>query len=95
MQLQEHIYSVTPDASLLIGKRNLGHVSNYYTGEVIDDDEVAAIQDAAEKNDINVLNTRYVGLAKRIPISDLSKGPQELPDKVYPSGCLRRRSTIC
>ena len=57
-KLQEHIYSAAPDASLLIGKRNLGHVSNYYTGEVITDEEVVAVQAAAEKHDLDVLNTR-------------------------------------
>jgi len=57
-QLQEHIYSATPDASLLIGKPNLGHVSNYYTGEVITDEEVAAVQSAAEEHNVDVLNTR-------------------------------------
>lgn len=57
-QLQEHIYSAAPDASLLIGKRNLGHTCNYYTGEVITDEEVAAVQAAAEKHDVDVLNTR-------------------------------------
>jgi dipeptidyl-peptidase-3 len=36
----------------------LGHVSNYYTGEVITDEEVAAIQAAAEKHGVDVLNTR-------------------------------------
>ncbi|KAF9653115.1 aflatoxin-detoxifizyme [Thelephora ganbajun] len=56
--LQEHIYSITPDTSLLVGKRNLGHISNYYTGEVITDEEVAAVQAAAEKYDVDVLNTR-------------------------------------
>ena len=57
-QLHEHIYSVEPDASLLIGKRNLGHISNYYTGEVITDEEVTAVQAAAEKHKVDVLNTR-------------------------------------
>lgn len=57
-QLQEHIYSVAPEASLLVGKRNLGHISNYYTGEVITDEEVAAVQTAAEKYDVDVMNTR-------------------------------------
>ena len=57
-QLQEHIYSVVPDASLLIGKRSLGHISNYYTGKVITDEEVVAVQAAAEKHGVDVLNTR-------------------------------------
>ena len=57
-KLHEHIYSTAPDASLLIGKPNLGHISNYYTGEVITDEEVVAVQAAAEKQDLDVLNTR-------------------------------------
>jgi hypothetical protein len=60
IQLKEHIYSTTPEASLYIGKRSLGHVSNYYLGEVANDEEVAAVQAAAEKLNIDVLNTRYV-----------------------------------
>lgn len=59
-QLKEHIYSATPEPNLYIGKRNAGHISNYYLGEVITDDEVAAVQSAAEKLGIDVLNTRYV-----------------------------------
>jgi dipeptidyl-peptidase-3 len=59
-QLHEHIYAVTPESSLFIGKRNLGHVSNYYLGEPISDSEVAAVQAAAEKIDIDVLDTRFV-----------------------------------
>jgi len=57
-QLKDHIYSVSPEPSLFIGKRNLGHVSNYYLGDPIADDEVAAVQAAAEKIGIDVLNTR-------------------------------------
>ena len=59
-QLKEHIYASSPEASLFIGKRNQGHVSNYYLGEVISDEEVAIIQAAAEKLGIDVLNTRWV-----------------------------------
>jgi dipeptidyl-peptidase III len=43
---------------LFIGKRNLGHVSNYYLGETPSDEEVAAVQVAAEKLGVDVLNTR-------------------------------------
>ena len=57
-QLKEHIYSTTPESSLFIGKRSEGHVSNYYLGEVITDEEVAAVQKAAEKLGIDILNTR-------------------------------------
>jgi len=58
VQLKEHIYQLLPESSNFIGKRHLGHVSNYYPGEPILDDEVAAIQAAAEKIGIDVLNTR-------------------------------------
>ncbi|PFH54364.1 hypothetical protein AMATHDRAFT_135808 [Amanita thiersii Skay4041] len=59
-KLNEHIYAMTPESSLFIGKRSLGHVSNYYPGEVITDEEVAAVQAAAEKLGIDVLNTRVL-----------------------------------
>lgn len=59
-KLKEHIYSTSPEPNLFIGKRSLGHVSNYYLGEVIEDDEVAAVQAAAEKLNVDVLNTRVV-----------------------------------
>ena len=62
--MKEHIYAIEPEASLFVGKRNLGHVSNYYLGDVIADDEVAAVQAAAEKLGIDVLNTRSVPLAE-------------------------------
>lgn len=35
-----------------------GHLSNYYLGETIQDDEVAAVQSAAEKLGIAIENTR-------------------------------------
>ncbi|KAJ7343490.1 aflatoxin-detoxifizyme [Mycena albidolilacea] len=56
--LKEHIYAVTPESALLVGKPNQGHVSNYYLGEIILDEEVADIQTAAEKLGIDLLNTR-------------------------------------
>ncbi|KZT32649.1 aflatoxin-detoxifizyme [Sistotremastrum suecicum HHB10207 ss-3] len=56
--LQESIYALTPEESLLIGKRSKGHVSNYYLGDVPTDEEVAQIQTAAESLGIDVLNTR-------------------------------------
>ncbi|KIK94398.1 hypothetical protein PAXRUDRAFT_33528 [Paxillus rubicundulus Ve08.2h10] len=56
--LKEHIYAVTPETSLFIGKRSEGHISNYYLGEVISDEEVAQVQEAAEKLGIDILNTR-------------------------------------
>ncbi len=60
MQLKDDIYALEPEASLFIGKRDQGQVSNYYLGEPITDDEVAAIQTAAEKIEIDIINTRYV-----------------------------------
>jgi dipeptidyl-peptidase-3 len=56
--LKGHIYALTPESNLSIGKRSLGHISNYYLGEVITDEEVAAVQVAAENFAIDVLNTR-------------------------------------
>jgi dipeptidyl-peptidase-3 len=60
LKLKEHIYALSPPASLSIGKPRLGHVSNYYPGQPITDEEVAAVQKAAETYDIDVLNTRSV-----------------------------------
>ncbi|KAI0082668.1 aflatoxin-detoxifizyme [Panus rudis PR-1116 ss-1] len=57
-KLKEHIYSTSPDEANFIGKRSLGHISNYYLGEPITDEEVQAIQDAAETIGVDVLNTR-------------------------------------
>jgi dipeptidyl-peptidase-3 len=56
--LKEHIYSLSPEASLSIGKPNAGHTSGYYVGEAPTDKEVAAVQTAAEKGSIDLLNTR-------------------------------------
>ncbi|KAF8798016.1 aflatoxin-detoxifizyme [Phlegmacium glaucopus] len=58
--LKDHIYALSPEASLFVGKPNLGHISNYYLGEPINDNEVAAVQAAAEKIGVDVLNTRVV-----------------------------------
>jgi dipeptidyl-peptidase-3 len=59
-ELKGHLYEADPEACLSIGKRNAGHVSNYYEGEPMSDEEVAAVQAAAEKLGVDVLNTRYV-----------------------------------
>ncbi|KAH9043246.1 aflatoxin-detoxifizyme [Lactarius pseudohatsudake] len=56
--LKEHIYALEPEASLFIGKSELGQVSNYYLGDTITDDEVAAVQTAAENIGVDILNTR-------------------------------------
>ncbi|TRM58673.1 peptidase family M49-domain-containing protein [Schizophyllum amplum] len=58
-QLKEHIYALAPEASLTVGKPKDGNVSNYYPSELpISDEEVAAVQAAAEKLGVDVLNTR-------------------------------------
>ncbi|KAI0758138.1 aflatoxin-detoxifizyme [Fomes fomentarius] len=57
-ELKDHIYELVPESSNFIGKRSLGHVSNYYLGEPPTDEEVLAIQAAAEKHKVSVLNTR-------------------------------------
>ncbi|KAG9105042.1 hypothetical protein FRC06_000015 [Ceratobasidium sp. 370] len=58
-KLKTHIYSTEPEASLLIGKRCDGHVSNYYPGsEVITDDEAEKIQKFVEKIGLDIENTR-------------------------------------
>ena len=62
LQLKEHIYALEPEASLFIGKRELGNVSNYYPGDIITDDEVAAVQTVAESIEVDILNTRYACL---------------------------------
>ena len=54
----DHIYSVEPEASLLIGDPSKGHTTNYYWGEIITEEEVAAIQKKAEAVKVDVLNTR-------------------------------------
>lgn len=59
LQLRDHIYALEPEASLFIGKRNVGQVCNYYLGDPITDDEVAAVQTVAENIEIDILNTRY------------------------------------
>ena len=67
-KLKEDIYALEPEAGLFIGKPDQGQISNYYLGEPITDDEVAAIQIAAEKIEIDILNTRY---ARPLPFAIL------------------------
>ncbi|KDQ14073.1 hypothetical protein BOTBODRAFT_33184 [Botryobasidium botryosum FD-172 SS1] len=59
-ELEDHIYTLTPEASLLIGKPPDGHISNYYLGQTITNDEVAAVQAAAEKLGLAIENTRVL-----------------------------------
>lgn len=60
MQLGHHIYALEPASKLLIGKPIKGQMCNYYLGATITDEEVAAVQTAAEKIGVDVLNTRWV-----------------------------------
>ncbi|KAL1669192.1 peptidase family M49-domain-containing protein [Schizophyllum commune] len=58
-KLKDHIYALSPEESLYIGKPKDGNISNYYPSELaITDEEVAAVQKAAEQNGVDVLNTR-------------------------------------
>ncbi|KAF8317582.1 aflatoxin-detoxifizyme [Clavulina sp. PMI_390] len=57
-KLEAHIYATTPEAEMLLGKPNAGHISNYYLGELIQDEDVAAVQSGIEKYNIAVENTR-------------------------------------
>ncbi|KAI5124508.1 hypothetical protein M0805_003032 [Coniferiporia weirii] len=57
-RVKGHIYALGPEQALSIGKPKDGHTSNYYLGNPVDDAEVAAVQAAAEKQGIDVLNTR-------------------------------------
>jgi dipeptidyl-peptidase-3 len=57
-ELKQHIYAAAPETALLIGKPADGHVLAYYLGAPPSAAEVAAVQAAAERAGINVLNTR-------------------------------------
>ncbi|KAJ7046776.1 aflatoxin-detoxifizyme [Mycena alexandri] len=83
--LKEHIYAVTPESSLFVGKPNQGHVSNYYLGETISDNEVADIQAAAEKLGIDILNTR-VRKENNTAFSLLVASAKSQPDVVIDLG---------
>jgi len=58
LQLAHHIYNVEPEPAMLIGDPNKGHVTNYYFGGLTTEEEVVAIQKTAEREKIDVLNTR-------------------------------------
>ncbi|KAF8636591.1 hypothetical protein AX17_003402 [Amanita inopinata Kibby_2008] len=87
--LKNDIYALSPESSLFIGKRNLGHISNYYLGGVIADEEVAAVQAAAEKLGIDVLNTRVVKNKSNdftLLIASSNPQPERFHDIDYNSG---------
>jgi dipeptidyl-peptidase III len=50
---------MVPASKLLIGKPTKGQMSHYYLGQTITDEEVAAVQKAAEQIGVDVLNTRW------------------------------------
>jgi hypothetical protein len=90
-QLKGHLYALEPEASLFIGKRDVGQVSNYYLGDPITDDEVAAVQSAAEKIEIDILNTRYATpppLRRRnlAYMARYTQRQEEWPDRFRPLG---------
>ncbi|KZT61788.1 hypothetical protein CALCODRAFT_490689 [Calocera cornea HHB12733] len=57
-EVKDLVWSLEPEPQLLIGKPSAGHISNYYLGETISDEEVDEVGKLCEKLDINALNTR-------------------------------------
>ncbi|KZO99620.1 aflatoxin-detoxifizyme [Calocera viscosa TUFC12733] len=57
-EVKDLIWSLEPEPQLLIGKPSAGHISNYYLGETISDEEVAEVQKLCEKLGVDPLNTR-------------------------------------
>lgn len=51
----------------MINHPQAGHVSNYYLGELIQDEDVAAVQSATEKLKLAIENTRSVLLSLTSP----------------------------
>ncbi|KAG8738796.1 hypothetical protein FRC12_016560 [Ceratobasidium sp. 428] len=92
-KLKTHIYSTEPEASLLIGKRSDGHISNYYPGpEVITDEEATKIQTFVEKIGLDIENTRCDTFISRFQIRHLSwllQCPQRLQHLFRYSRCVR------
>ncbi|KAJ1308969.1 hypothetical protein OPQ81_004652 [Rhizoctonia solani] len=83
-KLKEHIYSVEPEASLLIGKRCDGHVSNYYPGtKVISNEEAEKIQKFVEKINLDIENTR-VQKESDTSFVILIASADEKPDEKHP-----------
>ncbi|EUC66484.1 dipeptidyl peptidase III [Rhizoctonia solani AG-3 Rhs1AP] len=83
-KLKKHIYSTDPEASLLIGKKCDGHVSNYYPGtKVITDEEADKIQKFAEKIRLDIENTR-VQKDSDTSFIILIASADEKPDEKHP-----------
>ncbi|CAE6421057.1 unnamed protein product [Rhizoctonia solani] len=83
-KLKDHIYSTEPEASLLIGKRCDGHVSNYYPGkEIINNEEAKKIQKFVEKIGLDVENTRVLKESDTTFVI-LIASADEKPDEKHP-----------
>ncbi|GAB1519793.1 hypothetical protein RhiTH_002863 [Rhizoctonia solani] len=83
-KLKGHIYGVEPEASLLIGKRCDGHVSNYYPGtKVISNEEAEKIQKFAEKISLDIENTRVLKESDT-SFAILIASADERPDEKHP-----------
>ncbi|CAE6531590.1 unnamed protein product [Rhizoctonia solani] len=83
-RLKEHIYSTDPEASLLIGKKCEGHISNYYPGtKVITDEEADKIQKFAERINLDIENTR-VQKDSDTSFIILIASADEKPDEKHP-----------
>ncbi|EJT99028.1 aflatoxin-detoxifizyme [Dacryopinax primogenitus] len=57
-ELKVRMWSLEPESELLIGKPSAGHISNYYLGKTISDEEVDEVQKVCEKLSVDPLNTR-------------------------------------
>ncbi|ELU45528.1 dipeptidyl peptidase III [Rhizoctonia solani AG-1 IA] len=83
-KLKGHIYGVEPEASLLIGKRCDGHVSNYYPGtKVISNEEAEKIQKFAENISLDIENTRVLKESDT-SFAILIASADERPDEKHP-----------
>ncbi|KAH7343473.1 aflatoxin-detoxifizyme [Rhizoctonia solani] len=83
-KLKEHIYCLEPEASLLIGKKCDGHVSNYYPGtNVITNEEAEKIQKFVEKISLDIENTR-VQKESDTSFIILIASADEKPDEKHP-----------
>ncbi|CEL59855.1 dipeptidyl-peptidase 3 [Rhizoctonia solani AG-1 IB] len=83
-KFKDHIYSTEPEASLLIGKRCDGHVSNYYPGkEIINNEEAEKIQKFVEKIGLDVENTRVLKESDTTFVI-LIASADEKPDEKHP-----------
>lgn len=78
---EEEIYAITPAARTLLGYLDEGHVTNYYSGDITQDD-IKAVQKWNESRGEDPLNTRiFKGkdgvLELRVASGDETKKPEE------------------